>query len=84
MSAGSLSVSFFVVTSTGPVSLWGWGLCPGAPAGSTSSGSGSKAFHQTGPRLNVSSDRLGKPGIERGTPVYKASDLFTTPWRFSH
>ena len=37
-------------------------LCPGAPEGSTGSGSDFKAS-QTGPQLKVSSDRLGEPGI---------------------
>ena len=35
-------------------------LCPGAPEGSTSSGSGFKASQQTGPQ--VSFDRLGIAG----------------------
>ena len=34
-------------------------LCPGAPEGSTSSGSDFKASQKTGPRLKVSSSRLG-------------------------
>ena len=37
-------------------------LCPGAPEGSTGSGSGFKASQKTGQRLNVSSDRLGEAG----------------------
>ena len=34
---------------------------------------------ETGP-----SERLGEPGIELGTPEYKASGLSTTPRRLSH
>ena len=41
-------------------------LCPGAPEGSTGSGSGFKASQKMGPRLKVSSDRLGEPGIILG------------------
>ena len=55
-------------------------LCLGAPEGSTG-GSGFKASRKTEPRLKVSSDRLGEPGIELGTPWYKASDLSTTQRR---
>ena len=47
--------------------------------GSTCSGSGFKASQKVGPCLKVSSDRLGKLGIEFETPGYKASDLSTTP-----
>ena len=54
-------------------------LCPGAPEGSTDSGSDFKASWKTGPQLKVSSDRLGELGTELGTPVYKESDLSTTP-----
>ena len=35
-------------------------LCPGAPGGSTGSGSGFKASQKTGPSLKISSDRLGE------------------------
>ena len=35
----------------------------------------------TGSQLKVSSERLENPGIEAGTPGYKASDLSLTPWR---
>ena len=41
-----------------------WFLFPGAPEGSTSSGSDFKASQKTGSRLNVSSDRLGDAGIK--------------------
>ena len=37
-------------------------LCPGTPEGSTGSGSGFKASQKMGPRLKVSSDRLGEAG----------------------
>ena len=37
-----------------------WFLCPGAPEGSTGSGSGFKASQKMGQRLKVSSDRLGE------------------------
>ena len=37
-------------------------LCPGAPEGSTGSGSDFKASQETGLRLKVSSDRLGEAG----------------------
>ena len=43
-------------------------LCPGAPEGSTGSGSGFKASQKMGPWLNVSSNRLGELGIKLGTP----------------
>ena len=55
-------------------------ICPG---GSTGSGSSFKASQKTGPRLNVSIDRLGETRIELGTPGYKASDLSTTPRRLT-
>ena len=54
-------------------------LCPRAPDDSTSSDSGFKASQKMGPWLEVSSDRLGKSGIELVTPGYKASKLSTTP-----
>ena len=37
-------------------------LCPGAPKGSTSSGSGFKASQKMGPQLKVSLDRLEEAG----------------------
>ena len=40
-------------------------LCPGAPQGSTESGSGFKASQKTGPRLKVSSDRLGEALVNK-------------------
>ena len=39
-----------------------WFLCPGTPKGSTGSGFGFKASQKMGPRLKVSSDRLGEAG----------------------
>ena len=39
-----------------------------------------KVFWKRGPGL-VYSNRLEKPGIEPGNPVYKASGLSTTPWQ---
>ena len=46
------------VTSTGPDEIMVFVvLCPGAPEGSTDSGSGFKASQKTGPRIKVSSDR---------------------------
>ena len=44
-------------------------LCPGAPEGSTGNGDGFRTSQKTGPRLKVSSDRLGEPGIKLMTPV---------------
>ena len=35
-----------------------------------------KATQKTGPGLKVSSNRLGESGIELGTHMYKASDLW--------
>ena len=50
-------------------------LCLGASQGSSSSGSGFKASLKTGPRLKVSSDRLGEPsGLQ-------CIGLFPTPLR---
>ena len=43
-------------------------LCPGAPEGSTGRGSGSKNISKAGQHLKDSSDRLGEPGIQLGTP----------------
>ena len=37
-------------------------LCPGAPEGSTGSGSGFKVSQKTGQRLKVSSYKLGEAG----------------------
>ena len=42
-----------------------------------------KESQKTEARLKVSSDRRGEPGIELGTPGYKASDLSTTPRRLT-
>ena len=58
-------------------------LCPGAPEGSSSSGSGFKASHKTGPQLKVSSDRLGEPEIEPATPGLQDIGLSPTPRRAS-
>ena len=52
-------------------------FCPAASEGSTGNCSGLKASQSTGPRLKVSSNRLGEPGIELGTPGYEAIDLST-------
>ena len=41
-----------------------------------------KMSQKTGPHLKVSSDGLGEPGIELGTPGYKANCLSTTPTTF--
>ena len=51
----------------------------GAPKGSIGRGSGSKNISEDGATANDLSDRLGEPGIELGTPWYKASDLSITP-----
>ena len=45
-------------------------LCPGTPKGSTGSGSGFKASQKTGPRLKVSSDRLGEAGNRTCDPWF--------------
>ena len=45
-------------------------LCPGAPEGSTGSGSGFKASQKTGQRLKVSSDRLGEAGNRTCDPWF--------------
>ena len=58
------------LTSTEP----GGFLCLGAAECSNGSGSGFKASQKKGNGLN-----LVEPGIEFGTPWYKASDLSTTP-----
>ena len=59
-------------------------LCPGAPEGSTGSGSDFKVSQKMGPQfIKVSSDRLGEQGIKLGTPGYKASDLSSTPRRLT-
>ena len=44
-------------------------LCPVAPEISAGNGYDFKASQKTGPRLKVSSDRLGELGIELWTPV---------------
>ena len=54
-------------------------LYPGAPKGSTGSGSGFKVSQKTGPQFKVSLNRLGEREIELRTPGYKASDLSTLP-----
>ena len=40
-------------------------LCLGASQGSSGSGSGFKASQKTGPRLKVSSDRLGEALVNK-------------------
>ena len=56
-------------------------LCPGAPEGSTCSGSSFKAFQKTGQRLKVPSDRLGEAGNRTCDPIYKTK---VYPRRNSH
>ena len=51
----------------------------GVREGSIGRGSGSKTSQKTGPQLKDSSDRLGEPGIELGTPGFKTTDLSITP-----
>ena len=63
-----------VAASTGPgrfMVLWFY-----ARDASTGSGSGFKASQKTGPRLKVSSDRLGGPEIKLVTPGWL---LFSSP-----
>ena len=56
------------VTSSGPGGFMFFVvLCPDAPEGSTSSGSGFKVSQKKGPGLKLSSNRLGELGIELGT-----------------
>ena len=45
-------------------------LCPGAPEGSTGSGSGFKVSQKTGPQLKVSSNRLGEDGNRTCDPWF--------------
>ena len=47
-----------------------WFLCPETPESSTGSGSGFKASQKTGPRLKVSSDRLGEAGNRTCEPWF--------------
>ena len=54
-------------------------LCPGAPKGSTGSGSNIKHLRRWGHSLKSHPKRLGEPGIELRTLWYKASGLSTTP-----
>ena len=49
---------------------WVYAFCPGTLEGSTGSGSGFKASQKTGPRLKVSSDRLGKAGNRTCDPLF--------------
>ena len=57
-----------VLTSTGPGRFMVLVvLCPGAPEGSTDSGSGLKCLRRRESQLSVSSNRLGEPGIKLGT-----------------
>ena len=90
VSLTSLIVTLFwgcslALTSTGPPgSMFFVGsLCPGAPEGSTGSGFDFKASQKTEPKLKVSYERLGGPGIDFRTPGYNASDLSTTPRRLT-
>ena len=45
-------------------------LLPGTPESSTGSGSGLKASQKTGPRLKVSSNRLGEAGNQTYNPWF--------------
>ena len=45
--------------------------CPGAPEASTGSGSDFKASQKIGPRLKVSSDRLGEAGNRTCDPWFR-------------
>ena len=45
-------------------------LCPGAPEGSTSSGSSFKVSQKTGPQLKVSFDSLGEAGNQTYDPLF--------------
>ena len=56
-------------------------LCAGAPERSIGSASDFKASQKTGPRLKVSSDRLGEPGIVPATPGLQGIGLRPTPRR---
>ena len=47
-----------------------WFLCPGTSEGSTGSGSGFKLSQKTGPRLKVSSGRLGEAGNRTYDPWF--------------
>ena len=47
-------------------------LCPGAPEGSTGSGSGFKASQKTGHGFKSHPTDWENPGIEPATPGYKA------------
>ena len=50
-------------------------LCPGAPEGSTGTGSGFKASQKTGPQLTD----WEKPGIEPATPGLHVQDIGKSP-----
>ena len=54
-------------------------LFPGAPESSTGSGSGFKASHKTGPRLKVSSNRLGEAGNRTSDPWFTDIGLSPAP-----
>ena len=53
-----------------------WFLCPGTSEGSTGSGSGFKLSQKTGPRLKVSSGRLGEAGNRTYNPGLRDIHLF--------
>ena len=50
-------------------------LCPGAPEGSTGSGSGFKVSQKTGQRIKVSSDILGEAGHRTCDPWFTRHSL---------
>ena len=52
-----------------------WILCPGAPEGSTVSGSDFKSSQKTGPWLKVSSNRLGEAGNKTCDPWFTRHSL---------
>ena len=56
-------------------------LCPGAPEGSTGSGSGFNSHQKTWPKLKGSSNRLGEAGNRTCDTWLRVIDLSPTPWR---
>ena len=65
------------ITSTGLVGLWF--LCPGAPVGSTASGSDFKVSHKRGHGLKSHLTDCEKLGIEPTTPELQGIGLSPTP-----
>ena len=76
-----VKTNFLIYCLLWPCSLAGWVygfvgfLCTGAPEGSTGSGSDFKASQKTGPRLKVSSNRLGEAGNNFPIYVYFCGDF---------